>query len=646
MRQDVARSAAPAARTARRGLAVAAVLAAAGCRAAPRQETRPPAEPRPAEVASGKRKVYLTAGHGEFSDPASQPTAIERRSTELRRVLGGLVDEVAELSPRELAAGVPGDAAIVMVLGPSTPLPPPEWAALERYLDRGGRLVIALDPAGATSMGPLEGRLGLRMRPGHLVDDQMFLPQRGTPSDRRFVITTQVSEHPSTSGIVRSSSRGLVVIDAGALEEIPISSKRPAPERTITIRSMESAWLDLDQPQNFEFDAATEQRRQWHLGAAVEGPKLAGKDGFRALVYSDAELFVDIPVMGPSGKAQTIIVSGPLLADSIRWLVGAPELGLAPPSTTAPRADAPDEGAPPATATEQMKPPPDLNAPPADAKTLKSGARYVVLRPGTGKDKARSFDTVTYHVTSWDSEGRQLESTEPRKQPKTLQPYRHPAAIEEVLTSLTVGQRVRLWIDPAKVLPIKDPTATTTGALTFEIELLQIDKAAAAPPPAPPDVARPPAGAKQTERGTFYRVLKAGKGGPKPGPTDTVVVHYTGWTTDGRMFDSSIVRGEPAELPLDAVIAGWTDGLQRVSAGDRVRLWIPEALAYRARPEGRRACSCSTSSCSRSSRSSDGFAGGACSRSARGSPSRIRPLAPGSEECLTRRVGRLHPHGW
>jgi peptidylprolyl isomerase len=50
------------------------------------------------------------------------------------------------------------------------------------------------------------------------------------------------------------------------------------------------------------------------------------------------------------------------------------------------------------------------------------------------------------------------------------------------------------------------------------------------------------------------------------------------------MFDSSIIVGEPAEVPLDAVIAGWTDGLQAMSVGDRVRFWIPEELAYKGAP--------------------------------------------------------------
>ena len=94
------------------------------------------------------------------------------------------------------------------------------------------------------------------------------------------------------------------------------------------------------------------------------------------------------------------------------------------------------------------------------------------------------------------------------------------------------------------------------GMMTYELELLQIEKSPTAPPPVPPDVAKAPADAKKTEKGVFYRVLKAGKGGPKPKPSDTVRVHYTGWTTDGRMFDSSVLRNEPSEFPLGGVIPG------------------------------------------------------------------------------------------
>jgi FKBP-type peptidyl-prolyl cis-trans isomerase len=101
---------------------------------------------------------------------------------------------------------------------------------------------------------------------------------------------------------------------------------------------------------------------------------------------------------------------------------------------------------------------------------------------------------------------------------------------------------------------------------------------------APPDVAAPPADAQRTSSGLASKVLRAGTGTRHPGATDEVTVNYTGWTTDGHMFDSSVVRGEPATFPLNGVIAGWTEGLQLMVVGEKRRLWIPEELAYRGRP--------------------------------------------------------------
>jgi peptidylprolyl isomerase len=60
-----------------------------------------------------------------------------------------------------------------------------------------------------------------------------------------------------------------------------------------------------------------------------------------------------------------------------------------------------------------------------------------------------------------------------------------------------------------------------------------------------------------------------------------VTVHYSGWTTDGKLFDSSVARGEPTTFPLNRVIPGWTEGLQLMVVGERRRFWIPEKLAYK-----------------------------------------------------------------
>ncbi len=103
------------------------------------------------------------------------------------------------------------------------------------------------------------------------------------------------------------------------------------------------------------------------------------------------------------------------------------------------------------------------------------------------------------------------------------------------------------------------------------------------PIPAPSDVAAAPADAQVTPSGLAYKVLQDGDG-PTPTAADTVEVHYTGWTTDGEMFDSSVARGEPSTFPLNAVIRGWTEGLQLMPVGAKHRMWIPEELAYKGAP--------------------------------------------------------------
>lgn len=80
--------------------------------------------------------------------------------------------------------------------------------------------------------------------------------------------------------------------------------------------------------------------------------------------------------------------------------------------------------------------------------------------------------------------------------------------------------------------------------------------------------------------GLQYKVLSEGKGGPKPTAESTVTTHYEGMTLDGKVFDSSFQRGEPASFPVNGVIAGWTEALQIMSVGDTYELYIPANLAY------------------------------------------------------------------
>ena len=98
--------------------------------------------------------------------------------------------------------------------------------------------------------------------------------------------------------------------------------------------------------------------------------------------------------------------------------------------------------------------------------------------------------------------------------------------------------------------------------------------------PAPADVAAPPADATTTPSGLAYKVLTPGTGTEHPTDIDGVKLNYTGWTTDGKMFDTSTKRKKPAQFKLKGVIPGWTEGVQLMVVGDKMRFWIPSALAY------------------------------------------------------------------
>lgn len=93
-------------------------------------------------------------------------------------------------------------------------------------------------------------------------------------------------------------------------------------------------------------------------------------------------------------------------------------------------------------------------------------------------------------------------------------------------------------------------------------------------------------GVTTTETGLQYLVLTIGEG-TRPVATDNVTVHYSGTTLDGKEFDSSYKRGQPATFQLNRVIAGWTEGLQLMQEGAKYRFFIPSNLAYGSRGAGR-----------------------------------------------------------
>ena len=222
---------------------------------------------------------------------------------------------------------------------------------------------------------------------------------------------------------------------------------------------------------------------------------------------------------------------------------------------------------------KMIPPPPDVPAPPSDARKTSSGLAYKVLEQGSGKEHPAEQDLVTVNYTGWKAaDGKMFDSSIARGKPATFPVNRVIPGFSEALRLMVPGEKLRVWIpEPLAYQGQREPK----GMLVFEIELVDM------PSRAPAEVKAPPADAKQTASGLAYKVLQEGTGGRHPKSNSNVTVHYTGWTTDGKMFDSSVVRGEPATFPLDGVIPGWTEGLQLMYEGGKSRFWIPENLAYK-----------------------------------------------------------------
>jgi peptidylprolyl isomerase len=234
----------------------------------------------------------------------------------------------------------------------------------------------------------------------------------------------------------------------------------------------------------------------------------------------------------------------------------------------------------PLFAADKPAPPVDLTNPPADAEHFDDGLVTKTLAKGTGTIHPSDEQIAKVRFTVWKSDGTLVQHV-PAPQSLLLPVEKMIPGWSKAVQKMVEGETRRAWI----------PAALTGGkmkdgqSLVIDTELLEIIDY----PVAPPDVAAPPADATKTASGLAYKVLRPGTGTEHPKKRGTVVVHYTGWTIDGQRIDSSILRGQPAEFSLDAVIPGWTEGLQLMTKGEKRRFWIPAKLAYasdKTKPQG------------------------------------------------------------
>jgi peptidylprolyl isomerase len=269
---------------------------------------------------------------------------------------------------------------------------------------------------------------------------------------------------------------------------------------------------------------------------------------------------------------------------TIAWLT----FGMKRPERQAPieLAAAPSGSASVGAAVQPPKPvgreiPPQAAVADADLHTEPFGLQWADITVGTGEPAAKG-QTVSVDYTGWLKDGTMFDSSF-----KRANPFKFPIGQGKVIqgwdlgvAGMKVGGKRRLVIPgPLAYGPHgRPPTIPPDATLVFDIELRQIHETRTAPasPTALPDGAY-----VHSSTGLKLHDFEVGTGNTaKPG--DTVAVDYTGWTTDGKKFDSSLDRPDPIRFPLGQgrVIKGWDEGIAGMRVGGRRQLVIPPEIAY------------------------------------------------------------------
>ena len=221
-----------------------------------------------------------------------------------------------------------------------------------------------------------------------------------------------------------------------------------------------------------------------------------------------------------------------------------------------------------------------------NAMTTPSGLQYLELTPGTG-DAPKAGDIVSVHYTGTLTDGTVFDTSIQRGEPIKFELGSGQVipGWDEGIALMKKGGKARLTIPPnlaygergaGGVIP---PNAT----LIFEVELVDVQPGVTIGPPTKIEDSQ----YTTTPSGLKYYDLKVGDGAT-PSKGQQVSVHYSGWLTDGTLFDSSLKRGEPFAFALGAgnVIPGWDEGVATMKIGGKRQLLIPANLAYGARGAG------------------------------------------------------------
>jgi peptidylprolyl isomerase len=217
-------------------------------------------------------------------------------------------------------------------------------------------------------------------------------------------------------------------------------------------------------------------------------------------------------------------------------------------------------------------------------QTTASGLKVKLITEGKGTQAAEG-STVSVHYVGTLTNGTKFDSSRDRGQPISfkLGTGRVIKGWDEGIAMLKVGDKAIFTIPPTLGYGERDMgTIPPNSTLIFEVELMNV-----AEPPKPFDVKGKDT--LVTESGLKYIIVEKGKDdAPKAEAGKTVSVHYSGYLLSGKMFDSSVERGQPFQFGLgqSQVIKGWDEGIALMKVGDKMRLIIPSSLGYGAAGAG------------------------------------------------------------
>jgi FKBP-type peptidyl-prolyl cis-trans isomerase len=226
--------------------------------------------------------------------------------------------------------------------------------------------------------------------------------------------------------------------------------------------------------------------------------------------------------------------------------------------------------------TTAIPAPADVAAPPPDALVTASGVAMTILKAGEGQERPGANDCVKVHFTGWKRDGSFLASSRLGGEPDSQCLKTMFRGVADALQTMVAGEERRLWVPADLTYKMDDLDEPPPGAdVTFDLELLEIQKA----PETPRDLTAPRS-ARKTPSGLALQMLHKGRGTRHPASDSRMTLHFSGWTADGRLIESSVMGGQPATYEMEGVLPGWREALPRMVVGDKVRLFIPASLAF------------------------------------------------------------------